>query len=184
MIEIVPNWHPVFVHFTVGLLLVSVAVGVLAALLPAAMAWRERLLGFAHGNLRLGYLFALATAYFGWLAFNSVDHDDLAHRVMTEHRDFALLTLALFAPFFLLSWFRQKIGRRLTLILALAMVVPGVSLARTGWLGGELVFRHGLGVQRLPRSENVPPAAPAAGAAQVETPPPASDHPHQHNHRH
>ena len=33
MIEIIPNWHPVLVHFTIGLLAIS------TALYPAASTW-------------------------------------------------------------------------------------------------------------------------------------------------
>ena len=35
MIEIIPNWHPIFVHFTVALLFVAVALYPLSYLLPA-----------------------------------------------------------------------------------------------------------------------------------------------------
>jgi len=34
MIEIIPNWHPVFVHFTVALLSLAVGFHVICPLLP------------------------------------------------------------------------------------------------------------------------------------------------------
>lgn len=191
MIEIIPNWHPVFVHFTIAPLLVSVAAFLLAALLPAAKPRRGQVLDFAHWNLRLGFLFALVTAWLGWLAYNGVAHDDAGHAAMTAHRDAALLTLALFAPFFVASWFRQRIGRGLGLALALAIALPGASLARTGWLGGEAVFRHGLGVERLPQSEAdaapVPEVPATADDPAKPVTAPAADgqhHTHKHNHKH
>lgn len=200
MIEIVPNWHPVLVHFTIAPLLLSVAAFLAAAALPAQKPWRGQALDFAHWNLRLGYLFALVTAWLGWLAYNSVAHDDAGHVAMTAHRDAAMWTLALFAPFFVASWFRQRIGRGLGLVLALAVIVPGAALVRTGWLGGEAVFRHGLGVERLPviESDPVPIASPEPAAvptgeapAKAEEPAqaqkPAADghrHTHKHNHKH
>lgn len=184
MIEIVPNWHPVLVHFTIAPLLLSVAAFVGAALLPAKNDWRGQMVVFAHWNLRLGYLFALVTAWLGWLAYDSVAHDDAGHVAMTAHRDAAMLTVALFTPFFIASWFRQRIGRGLGLVLAIAVLLPGAALVRTGWLGGEAVFRHGLGVERLPHNESPEPAV----AVPAPTPAPATEVPaaagHRHNHKH
>ncbi len=34
MIEMIPNWHPVFVHFTVALLIIAAAIHLLSHFLP------------------------------------------------------------------------------------------------------------------------------------------------------
>ena len=41
MIEILPNWHPIFVHFTVALLTVAVALYLLVRILPASGVRQE-----------------------------------------------------------------------------------------------------------------------------------------------
>ena len=45
MIEIIPNWHPVFVHFTVALLSVAVALYLLVRILPGASVRQELAIG-------------------------------------------------------------------------------------------------------------------------------------------
>ena len=93
MIEIIPNWHPLFVHFTVALLSVSVGLFMLARLLREHR-WRTQWLHAAHWNLRLGAGFSIATVTAGWFAFNSVAHDPPSHAAMTDHRNWAFTTLA------------------------------------------------------------------------------------------
>ena len=89
MIEIIPNWHPLLVHFTVALLSLAVLVH-LAVLLPLPAGVRAEGKVVARWLLWLGALFAIATAATGWLAYNSVEHDDISHAAMTVHRNWAL----------------------------------------------------------------------------------------------
>jgi len=57
-----------------------------------------------------------------------------------------------------------------------ALLLPVTLLVITAWHGGELVYRYGLGVQSLPKTDHVAPAqyppAPAAAAAQSPLPSP------------
>lgn len=149
MIEIVPNWHPVFVHFPLALLSVSVVFFLLAAIAKQHRL-HDQWLAVAHWNLWLGAAFAVVTAITGWFAYNSVAHDTASHIAMTDHRNWAIAALAIFLALALWSgWIfyrRRPVG---TLFLILAVVGFGVLLS-TGWRGGELVFRHGLGVMSLP----------------------------------
>ena len=92
MVEIVPNWHPVFVHFPIALVLVSVGLHLVAPWLPAR--WREHCLVVAQWNLWLAAAAVVVTVATGWQAFNSVDHDDAGHAAMLEHRRWALITSA------------------------------------------------------------------------------------------
>lgn len=66
MPEIIPNLHPLLVHFPIVLVSVSV---------------------FFH-------VAALPTAFFGWQAFNNVNHDEAGHVAMLAHRAWALSTRA------------------------------------------------------------------------------------------
>ncbi len=176
MIEIIPNWHPILVHFTVGLLSLSVVLYVLTRLpLPSSLCGEWRIV--AEWLLWLGSVFALATAVTGWLAYNSVDHDDVSHAAMTTHRNWALPTAGVFVVLALWSAWRRVARRELSapLINALflvALVSGGVLLGSTAWHGAELVYRHGLGVMSLPNSK---PAPPASGRPS-EKKPAAHDH--------
>ncbi|HEX9626341.1 MAG TPA: DUF2231 domain-containing protein [Acidiferrobacterales bacterium] len=162
MIEVVPNWHPIFVHFTVALLGMSVLLHALAPLLPAS-GIRDEWRTVARWLLWFGAGFAVVTVLTGWLAYNSVEHDEVSHVAMTDHRNWALATLAVFLTLVAWSvwswWSRRQVGIAFTLL----MLAGGGLLASTAWHGAELVFRHGLGVISLPGTAAIEPA-PAANA--------------------
>ena len=63
--EIIPNWHPLFVHFTIALF--SVATMFLVVGNFVNMKYRETLLNVAYINLWVGCLFTIATVLAGFL---------------------------------------------------------------------------------------------------------------------
>ena len=156
MIELIPNWHPVLVHFTVALLSLAAVLHWLALLpLPAGMRAEWKVV--ARWLLWLGALFAIATVVTGWLAYNSVAHDDASHAAMTIHRNWALTSLALFVVLALWSlWGRLQNRERSSgvagMAFSLALAAGAILLSTTAWHGAELVYRHGLGVMSLPNS--------------------------------
>lgn len=194
MIEIIPNWHPVLVHFTVALLSLSAILHLLTFLpLPADVRAEWKVV--ARWLLWLGALFAIATAVTGWLASNSVEHDNVSHVAMTEHRNWALATLALYmALAFWSLWGRlrkRELSGFVSMAFSLALAAAVLLLASTAWHGGELVYRYGLGVMSLPNTaareaspaqavENRRPAT-ASPAAVPAAKPPVHDH-STHNH--
>jgi uncharacterized membrane protein len=152
MVEIIPNWHPVFVHFTVALLSVSVAVHIVTALMKPAPL-RDELAVLARWNLWLGAGFAIATAVFGLLAFNTVKHDTPSHIAMSEHRNWAIATLSIFLPLAVWSFQRYRKGLEVNRTFRVLLVVGFALLASTAWHGAEVVFRHGIGVKSLPKAD-------------------------------
>lgn len=162
MIELIPNWHPVFVHFTVALLSLAVVLHLLT-LLPLPAALRTDWKAVARWLLWLGALFAIATALTGWWAYNSVEHDDVSHAAMTEHRNWALLTLGVFVLIALWSiwaYLKNRQGSKgmVNALFTLVLLAGGFLLSSTAWHGAELVYRYGLGVMSMPNS-----AKPAEG---------------------
>lgn len=152
MIEIIPNWHPIFVHFTVALLSIAVVFFILGTALPNHK-WREQWLTVAHWNLWVGATISLFTAIAGWFAFNSVNHDTLSHEAMIEHRNLALITLAVFLSIALWSVARYRAGKPVQAVFLAALLIAQGLLLSTAWHGAELVYRHGLGVMSLPKKE-------------------------------
>jgi uncharacterized membrane protein len=153
MIEIIPNWHPMFVHFTVGLLSIAVLLSVVAQLLSAGTL-REQCQLVASWNLWIGAGFTVLTVVAGVIAYNSVAHDTPSHEAMTLHRNWALVTATLFITLAIWLWQRVKAGKGLNTILLIALLVGGGLLVSTAWLGGEAVYRHGLGVMSLPKTDS------------------------------
>ena len=153
MIEIIPNWHPLFVHFTVALLTMS---ALFLLMSKFAVNWRleDQWLAVGYWCLWIGTLITIGTVIAGWFAFNSVTHDTPSHEIMLEHRQLAVMTLAVFMV--LSVWailgFRSK--KEPSVILVLAVLLSTGLLYNTAWHGGELVYRHGLGVMALPNPDD------------------------------
>jgi len=152
MIEIIPNWHPIFVNFTVALFIVSMLLHIVVLLAPNA-PWRNACLAAAHWNLALGAVFALITVGTGLNAYYTVAHDSPSHAAMTDHRNWALATAAVIVGLALWQWTQRHRGTQTNVLLAITLVLAGGLLTVTAWKGAELVFRYGLGVMALVEAE-------------------------------
>lgn len=140
---IIPNWHPLLVHFTVALITISAVFFLLSLFFPNK---RASFIEGAKLNLWAGAILTILTILAGFAAFNAVAHDDVAHEVMKTHRFWALVTgLAIFLGA-LWVFFAKNVS---TLIIAMSVLLTGL-VGITAYFGAELVYRHGLGVMRLP----------------------------------
>jgi uncharacterized membrane protein len=174
-------WHPVFVHFSVALLTMATVFYFLATLLPRARL-RKQWITVAEWNLWIGFALAVPTLLFGWLAFNTVEHDDASHAAMQTHATLAFATGGGFALLVLWSvWHRQSKAYPSRLFTGLLVVCFGF-LAATGWRGGELVYRYGLAVNALqkPEAGSAPPSAEQPSTTKDKT----SGHDHHDDHQH
>jgi uncharacterized membrane protein len=149
MPEIIPNLHPLMVHFPIALITMSAFFHVAAA----ATRGKPLSINFgilAHALLWLSALSVLPAVFFGWQAYNSVTHDDASHAAMLIHRNWALGTSAVLI--ILASWdvWRNKVDSPTAWRLVIAVIGAWSMVVITAWHGGELVYRHGLGVMSLP----------------------------------
>jgi uncharacterized membrane protein len=186
MIEIIPNLHPLTVHFPIALVLVALVFQT-GARLFAARRWAQQWAIVGHWALWLAALSAVVAAFFGWQAFNSVDHDAAGHLAMLAHRAWAVPSVA--ALLLLAAWdaWRQPAERinPWWFVVLLAGVV--FVLGATAWHGAELVYRHGLGVIQAPPPESAnalvaEPALPPAREALVPLSKPSATKPgHRHS---
>jgi uncharacterized membrane protein len=170
MIEVIPNWHPVAVHFTVALLITASAMfaaGTLFRASPSGVA----LTTAARWNLAIGIAVTVATLATGWSAYNTVAHDSASHENMTVHLRMAVATALVFFVAGGVAWLerRKRAGAGIAL---LGLLAGGAgALMVTGWLGGENVYRYGLGVMALPKSgDHIHPGS--------------GGHSHDHGHEH
>ena len=111
MIEIVPNWHPVLVHFTIALLTIAVLLFFIAV-----FAGRNRsahaIETTANWNLWLGAALTVVTVVAGFQAAATVTHDDAAHLAMEDHKFWALGTATLFVVLALWNGLRVRRGQK------------------------------------------------------------------------
>lgn len=176
MLEIIPNWHPIFVHFTIGLF------G--AATLFYCVGWmlqKEILLSVGKWNLWLGTLLTIGTVLVGLDAYNTVAHDAASHAAMTDHKNWALTTSAVFLVLALWSLYQHRKKTHVTIVFLIALLAAAGLLAVTGYKGGEVVYRHGIGVMKIPASINDNHHQAQDSDAHGNTHIPASD---GHNHQH
>jgi len=152
MLELIGSLHPVFIHFPLALLLAgglfflgasSIKPGTTANALRTTGSW----------NFCLGFGSLIPALITGWAAFQTVTHDTPSHVVMTLHRNWAIAAGAAFLWVTVYAWRNRDSawpkGGLAWIALFLGLALLGV----TGYLGGTLVYRHGLGVQSLPARE-------------------------------
>ena len=140
--------HPILIPFPLALWVTSFAADVLFYFVR-----HPTLLVISKFLLAAGCLGGVAAAIPGIIDWLAIKNDDVK-KVANWHARLNVIALIVFAiSFFLrLSSYSEIVGRKLTIPFLLSLV--GVILiAISGWLGGELVFRFGVGQTR--NGENV-----------------------------
>jgi uncharacterized membrane protein len=130
------SWHPVAVHLPLVALVLAAAFD-LAALPRRSVRWRDA----AMVLWWLGLLGAATAVTTGLIAYNRVEHSELGHQVMTLHRNLAIVTVAMLLVAAVWRW-RRPFARGA----ALLALLGALGLGWVGYLGGELVFRHAIGI--------------------------------------
>ncbi len=169
--EIIPNWHPFLVHFTVALTLTAAGL-YLAAFLLRGRAVATDLTLVARWNLWLAAASVIPTFAAGLQAYYTVAHDAPSHAAMTVHLKWAVATLVLLILAASLAWRDRIRPVGFGAALGVTVVLASGALAVTGYLGAENVYRHGLGVMSLPAAgdgdghdhEHVPSPSTTTGA--------------------
>lgn len=152
MIEIIPNWHPIFVHFTVALVASSAFFFVVGAILKN-QDQSDALKSAGHWTLRLGAVATMFTLAAGLQAYGSVAHDAPSHAAMTDHRNWAFVTVGFIWVSAIWSIWKSKNTNKAGPVFFTLLAVATILVGLTAYKGGELVYRYGLGVQSLPQSQ-------------------------------
>jgi len=149
-IELIPNLHPIFAHFTVGLF--SSAMGFFViGYVAKGQTWAKNFLTVAHWNIWLGAGITIVTIGTGLFEYYTVKHDEPSHSAMTDHRNWAFATAGFFWVLTLWSARNYRWEHPLKKSFITTIVLASILLMTAGWKGGELVYQYGLGVKSLPR---------------------------------
>lgn len=151
--------HPMIVHFPIALIIVAFASELTGAVLHRDFFTKAALL-----LLILGTLGAIAAYLSGDQASHTVGDSGAIRAALEMHEEageFTLWTVIIVALIRALFAFRRWMHgwRQWVAVILLAVCVGAV--ARTGYLGGELVFRYGGGVKALqnttaPATDGIP----------------------------
>jgi len=152
MVEIVPNLHPVFVHFTVALTLISVGLFIISYSFKDKKYF-NLFINTAYVNLWLGSLLSVITVAMGFYAYYTVSHDSPSHLAMTDHRNWAIITflsLAILSIFSVRNYLKNNHHNSLFILLS---IITAILILTTSYKGGEVVYRYGIGVMSLPKTQ-------------------------------
>ncbi|MEQ8547123.1 MAG: DUF2231 domain-containing protein [Cyclobacteriaceae bacterium] len=139
-----PHLHAMAIHFPIALLMAGFLSEVIA-LITKKQFFKEASLYL----LVLGALGAIVAYVSGSSAGDGMT-DGILQKPIGMHEEAALVTLvlaiiaALFRVALYLFGYQKTWTKWLSLLLVTALVG---SVARTGYLGGELVFKHGAGIE-------------------------------------
>ena len=150
--QVIPNFHPIVVHFPIALTIIAFLLSI-AAYARRSHPISAQLAAAGHFTLWFAAIGAATAVLFGWLAYNSVNHDDAGHAAMLLHRSWAVPTAI--GLILLASWdaWKYRVNELISVPMLFVLFLLSQSIAITGWLGGEVVYRHGIGVLSLPTSE-------------------------------
>ena len=138
--------HPMLIPFPLALWTTSFVVDLLFYFLR-----QPNLLVIAKFLLAAGCLVAVAAAIAGFIDWLAIESGEVK-KVANWHARLNVIALIVFtiSLFLRMGKYSELVGRRLTIPFLLSLV--GVILiAISGWLGGELVFKYGVGQQRGPQ---------------------------------
>ena len=130
--------HPMLIVFPLGLLITAVVFDVIFLVTDAAR-WTE----VAYYMIGAGLIGGVAAAVPGWMDWVAIPGGTRAKRVGLLHGIGNTVLLALFA----VSWVLRRPNPSLPPTEAIVAGVVAIVLGTaTAWLGGELVYRLGVGV--------------------------------------
>ncbi len=145
LFEILPNWHPFFVHYTISFFSIGALIYSCVTLLSFKETYRDYLYQASIFCLRVGAIFTILTVASGFHAYLTVPHAETAHAPMVDHRNWALVTVLIGLLLGGLSFLHKKQTYAPKLLLLLAIPLFFMVLI-TGYKGADLVFRYGVGV--------------------------------------
>lgn len=157
MIEILPNWHPIFVHFTVALFSTSFALYLFTYIAPKLNFFAAKTIfeleTVARWCLWIAAIITTFTAAAGLYAYYTIAHNETSHAVMTTHRNWGLSTATLIFLAAMWSAWQYCKSKLISTSFILALLIIQSFLLITAWYGGELVYRYGAGV--IPVTQNM-----------------------------
>lgn len=166
--------HPLFVHFPIALLGTSLVFDIVGLVRNEPVWWT-----IAFWNIALGLVVGLVTATTGLLDSLRIRQDSPAAKLVTPHLLSMVAALSCYGIALIVRGGTGIPSSKGTLTTLVLEAVGLVLLIVGGYLGGEMVYRHGVGQMRdvqLPANPPRPPA-PKTRVPPAIMPPPRATQP-------
>lgn len=137
------NLHPLFTHFPIALLLISLVFYLLGLIFK-----KDHFLKSGQWALYFGTLGAAAAVWTGLQAANTVSHDGSSHPIMMAHQYLGITVLVLSA--ILSAWLivsKSSVPRPKPVFIGGLLLIAALLIQQVDF-GGQLVFFHGVGMGR------------------------------------
>ena len=134
--------HPMLITVPVGLFIFSLICDLAALLSASPEAWHT----VAFYTMVGGFVGGLIAAMPGFIDFLSIT-DERVRKIAIMHMSLNLIVVTLYGVNIWLRVDGDEISGTPLVLSLLAVVLLGLS----GWLGGSMVYRHGVGVNAAPR---------------------------------
>lgn len=137
--------HPMIVHFPIALLIVGFLFEI-----AGAITKRESFTQTAFYLIILGALGVIAAFITGDQAGSGITEEGALKQALENHEDAATLTIwivSIAAAFRIALVLLKKFKGVLKMVSLALFLIAVLAIARTGYYGGELVYKHAAGVQ-------------------------------------
>lgn len=141
---IIPNYHPLFVHFPIALSAMAFFSFLGYVIFPKK---GKELLAVSKWSLWACAVMSVFTVLAGFHAEMTVPHTEKVHKYIEGHEGWAIPSAGFSIILAILTfWFRKIWGQKWKFLTLISLALSFVLFSITAWHGGELVYRHGIGV--------------------------------------
>lgn len=133
--------HPILVHFPIAAWIISTLGDITSLFTNEQVSWVAGVL------LVIGTITALFAMVTGLIELSKIDSQNPAMKIANQHMMYIIISWSCYA----VSLFLRLDGTQLSQpgVFAIIMSVAGlIFLCIAGWLGGKLVYEHGIGVHQ------------------------------------
>ncbi len=144
------QFHPMLLHFPIVLIMVALVIDALAFARGVPLGGSGTYARFSLAIVIAAGVAALATAMMGDVALDIAKDRGVSEAILEGHEELGMTTAWLLAGWAVLrglaAWRRIPLaGGRVAGIVAVELVLVGLIIA-TAWMGGNLVYDHGVNV--------------------------------------
>lgn len=132
--------HPILVHFPVAAWIISTIGDIVGLFTNEQVSWVAGVL------LVIGTITALFAMVTGLIELSKIDQQNPAMKIANQHMIFMMVSWSFYAVSLFLRLDGTDLGQPDAIAITMS-IVGFIFLCIAGWLGGKLVYEHGIGIR-------------------------------------